>query len=114
MVVNKADSDDDRRQIAVPLMPLSPDKIRKSREALDLTQAEAAKRAHMPQSVWGRIESGDRSDPALSTAERVALALKVPLTDLLLPYRREKKERTTSSPSPEGAVAALGRRVRRR
>lgn len=64
-------------------MPLSPEKIRDRREALKLTQAAAAERAGMPQPHWSRIESGERPDPTLSTAERIAAALKCPLPKLL-------------------------------
>lgn len=63
-------------------MPLDPQKIRHRREALKLTQAEAAERAGMPRPHWSRIESGERTDPNLSTAERVASALKIGLTKL--------------------------------
>jgi len=64
-------------------MPLDPSKIRKRREALKLTQAEAAKLAKMPAPHWSRIEGGNRSDPKLSTAEKVAQALQCGLEKLL-------------------------------
>lgn len=57
-------------------MPLSPGKIRQRRERLKLTQTEAAHRAGMPLPNWNRIEAGGHTDPRLSTAERVAAALR--------------------------------------
>jgi predicted transcriptional regulator len=64
-------------------MPLDPQKIRERRERLSLTQSDAAERAGMPQPHWARIESGERNDPALSTAERVAKALRCSIAKLL-------------------------------
>lgn len=64
-------------------MPLSPTKIFNRRKALKLTQTEAAARAGMHHPSWARIESGRRKDPALSTAEAVAKALRCPLAKLL-------------------------------
>lgn len=64
-------------------MPLDPDKIRARREALGLSPADAAARASMQRPNWLRIESGTRTDPNLSTAERIAKALKCALSDLL-------------------------------
>ncbi len=66
-------------------MPLSPDKIKDRREALQLTQAAAAERAGVPQPRWAEMESGRNSDPILSRAEAVALALRCPLAKLLAP-----------------------------
>ncbi len=64
-------------------MPLDPSKIRAERERQQLTQAEAAERAGMAQPNWARLESGERSDPQLSTAERIATALRCPLAKLV-------------------------------
>lgn len=64
-------------------MPLDPSKIKARREALGLSQAQAAERAGMRQPNWARVESGGRTDPELSTALRVAAALRWPLTRLL-------------------------------
>lgn len=64
-------------------MPLDSTKIRKRRERLKLTQGEAADRAKMPQPHWARLESGEREDPALTTAERVAAALRTHLSKIL-------------------------------
>lgn len=65
------------------LMPLDAAKIKARRERLKLTQEQAAERAGMPRPHWSRIESGSRDDPNLSTAERVAKALKCPLVRIL-------------------------------
>lgn len=64
-------------------MPLDPLKIKARRERLKLTQDQAAERAGMPRPHWTRIESGNRDDPTLSTAERVAKALKCSLVRIL-------------------------------
>jgi predicted transcriptional regulator len=63
-------------------MPLDPEKIRARRVALNLSQTQASQ-GLMPRSNWARVESGDRIDPALSTAEKIASALKCPLAKLL-------------------------------
>lgn len=63
-------------------MPLDPTKIKSRRESLELTQAEAAEAAGMPRPHWTRIESGERSDPQLSTAEKVAKALRCNLSKI--------------------------------
>lgn len=64
-------------------MPLDPVKIRERREKLKLTQSDCADRAKMPRPHWARIESGERSDPQLSTAERIASALECSLKTIL-------------------------------
>ena len=64
-------------------MPLDPAKIKARRERLKLTQAAAAELGGMAQSHWARIETGERTDPNLSTAEHVAKALRCPLAKLL-------------------------------
>lgn len=66
-------------------MPLDPAKIRARRLELGLTQAGAAARADMLRSHWAKIESGTRDDPSLSTAERIAEALKVRLDAIRRP-----------------------------
>lgn len=63
-------------------MPL-PNKIRKRREALKLTQAEAAERAGIPQPRWAEIESGTNDNPKLTKLKAIAAALKCPLAKLL-------------------------------
>jgi len=64
-------------------MPLDPLKIRQRRHDLQLTQAQAAKRAGMPRPHWTRLEIGRRNNPRFSTAERVAKALECEVEELL-------------------------------
>jgi transcriptional regulator with XRE-family HTH domain len=64
-------------------MPLDPTKIRERREALKLSQREAANRAGMPRPNWARIESGKRLDPKISTVVKIASALNCPLASII-------------------------------
>lgn len=64
-------------------MPLNHAKIRRRREALKLTQEQAAAAAGITRPSWSRIEAGNRPDPSLSTAEKIAAALKVKIDQLL-------------------------------
>jgi DNA-binding XRE family transcriptional regulator len=64
-------------------MPLNPQKIKALRDALGLTQAQAARLAGMHQQAWARLEAGGRPDPKLSTAERVARVLGVGLAEIM-------------------------------
>jgi transcriptional regulator with XRE-family HTH domain len=58
-------------------------KIRQLRDALGLTQDQAARRAGMnSRQAWNNIESG-RQSPTLSTLARIAKALKVRPRNLL-------------------------------
>jgi transcriptional regulator with XRE-family HTH domain len=58
-------------------------KIRQLRDALGLTQDQAARRAGMnSRQAWNNIESG-RQSPTLSTLARIAKALKVRPRELL-------------------------------
>ncbi|MEM8873823.1 MAG: helix-turn-helix transcriptional regulator [Planctomycetota bacterium] len=70
----------------MPAVPVDRDKIRQLREDLGLTQAEAAKRAgfHGHQQ-WYAVESGKRSDPSVSTIQRIAAALGVTIDELVTP-----------------------------
>ena len=64
-------------------MPLNPSKVRARREKLKLTQQQAAKAAGLLRPNWARIESGNHTDPNLSTAQRIAEALKCSLAALV-------------------------------
>ena len=64
-------------------MPLDPSKIKSRREALKLSQAEAADRAGITQPQWARLESGRNADARISTIEAVARALRCALARLL-------------------------------
>lgn len=57
-------------------------RIRQARNAVDMTQAELAKRVNTNRETMCRIESG-RSHPRLSVFFHIAEALDVPLTQLL-------------------------------
>ncbi len=70
-------------------MPLDPDKLKAARG--ERTTRDVAAAANMPQPAYVRIETGRRINPNLETAERIAVALGVPLTDLL---QRATKKRT--------------------
>jgi transcriptional regulator with XRE-family HTH domain len=66
-------------------MPLSPEKIRARREKLALTLQEASARAGITFQSWHRVESGQRDDPQLSTAEKIASALNCALSAISRP-----------------------------
>lgn len=60
------------------------EKIRRLREAKDLTQDEAAKGARMKdRSHWNHIETGRRKNITLDLLDRVARVLGVKAKDLL-------------------------------
>ena len=59
-------------------------KLRGIREKKKLTQTQVAERAGISQQAYARIETGERTDPIFSTAERIADALGVKLDDLRL------------------------------
>lgn len=56
-------------------MPLDPTKIQSIMQAKGITRADLARRAGIKPPNVTRILSGERNDPALSTAERIAKAL---------------------------------------
>jgi DNA-binding XRE family transcriptional regulator len=56
-------------------------KIRGAREALGLTQAELAARAHVAQAYLSYLEQ-DQREPSLSVAARIARELEIPLDEL--------------------------------
>ena len=63
-------------------MPMDPAALKARREHLGLTQQQVADLAGMSQQAYARVETGDRCDPRLSTAERIADALKTSLDKL--------------------------------
>jgi transcriptional regulator with XRE-family HTH domain len=75
----------------MPAMPMDQTKLKSRREALGLTQAQVAARAEMTQQNYARIETGDRNDPVLSTAERIADALETTLDALRAKPKRRGK-----------------------
>ncbi len=64
-------------------IPIDTDKIRRLRESLGLTQAEAARRAGIPFQNWNDVEHGRRPNLTVATLERIAAALGVKARDLL-------------------------------
>jgi transcriptional regulator with XRE-family HTH domain len=63
-------------------MPLSPEKIQSVMQARKMTQAQLSRLTGIAPPNLVRILSGDRTDPVLSTAERIAAALRTPLHKL--------------------------------
>ena len=57
-------------------------RLRKLRQARDLSQAALAERAELSREYVNKIEAG-RYDPPLSTLNRLAKALRVKVTDLV-------------------------------
>lgn len=64
-------------------MPLDPEKIRSLLAAKKLTQTDLANQTGIARPNIGRILSGDRTDPNLSTAERIAEALGCSLKSII-------------------------------
>lgn len=58
--------------------------LREMRDKRNLTQAELARRACVPQAVISNIETGDISDPRISTMIKLSEALRCDVYDLLL------------------------------
>jgi transcriptional regulator with XRE-family HTH domain len=67
-------------------------RIAAHRSQLELTQTIVAKRAGLAASYLSRIENG-RIFPTVPTAQKIATALRVPLSELLKPPPPEKKNR---------------------
>lgn len=64
-------------------MPLDPKKIRAVMDAKGITQTELSCRTGIATPNISRILSGERTNPSLSTAERIAAALKTTIVDLI-------------------------------
>jgi transcriptional regulator with XRE-family HTH domain len=71
---------------------MDPTKLLNARESLNLTQAQVAERAGMSQQAYANIEIGKRSDPKLSTAERIADALGTTVDALRVDRGKRKKK----------------------
>lgn len=61
------------------------------REALGMTQAQLAKRCHIPQSMIARIERDLSFDPRLSTVRKLAKGLSCSLTARFVPVEEIEK-----------------------
>ena len=57
--------------------------VKRLREARQLTQAELAKKARISQAYLSRLEAGEKTNPGIQIAQRLAKALGVPVTALL-------------------------------
>lgn len=64
-------------------MPLDPKKIESVMQAKGVSRADLSRLTGIAPPHITRLLSGERPDPALSTAERIAAALKTPLPKLL-------------------------------
>lgn len=64
-------------------MPLDPNKIKAVMSTKGLSNADLSKRTGIAPPNITRILSGDRNDPTLSTAERIASALGCALKTIL-------------------------------
>ena len=60
--------------------------IRHLREARGLTQQQMARLAEIPRSTWANLESGE-GNPTLSVLQAVAMALQVPIDELIVSDR---------------------------
>ncbi|MDA8186647.1 MAG: helix-turn-helix transcriptional regulator [Dehalococcoidales bacterium] len=72
---------------------IDPLKLRRFREARQLTQGQLAHKAGITQSHISQMESGKRPNATLATVGKLAAALGVSIDDLLIhprPYREEE------------------------
>lgn len=75
------------------MLRLNVAKMKKLREALELTQVSAAKRAGMVLSRWNDIESGGRSNVTIETLGVIAVALECDPSELLMSDAKGRKPR---------------------
>jgi transcriptional regulator with XRE-family HTH domain len=57
--------------------------VRRLRAARHMTQQELAKKARISQAYLSRLEAGEKKNPGIHIAQRLAKALGVPVTALL-------------------------------
>ncbi len=57
--------------------------LRTLRERKGLTQIELAKKAKVTQSYLAKMETGEKTNPSVAVAKRLAKALRVSISDLL-------------------------------
>jgi transcriptional regulator with XRE-family HTH domain len=77
-------------------MPWNPQALKRIRERRGWSQAELAERAGSHQVSIARLEVGVR-EPRIDLLEKLAKALKVPVTDLLRPQARGGSADTKSA-----------------
>ena len=73
------------------VMPFNAVALKKHRERRGWTQQELADRAGLHRVSVARLESGARTAIAVGVLEKLAAALRVPLSALLKPTRRENR-----------------------
>lgn len=66
-------------------LPLG-ERIQRRREEMGMTRAELAQRSHVDKGHVTRIESGERRNPRPEILKRIATALEMPMSDLLIDY----------------------------
>lgn len=66
-----------------------PSKMKAARQAVGLTQADAAKRCGMTQGRWSEIELGKRSEITVDTLSNIADGLGCLVQDLMTAPRRK-------------------------
>lgn len=71
--------DEERQKLAIGML------IRETRESLELTQVELARRVGTTQSVISRIEDANYGGLKIETLQRIAMALGLPLAITLGP-----------------------------
>jgi XRE family transcriptional regulator, regulator of sulfur utilization len=64
--------------------------LKQLRQARGLTQAQMAKLSRLPRATWANLESG-AANPTLAVLHRVALALQVPIEEIIAAPRAEVK-----------------------
>ena len=64
-------------------MPFDHEALAARREKLGLTQQQAADAAGIHRVQYNRIEGGRIDDPGVNTVEKLAAALKVPISKLM-------------------------------
>jgi transcriptional regulator with XRE-family HTH domain len=90
-------------------MPVNFDKIRELRNALSLTQQDAADRAGFGEPNgkmrWNNIERGRYADLRLHTLEAVASALGVQVAELLVPIELNRPGPASHPPTRDRTVS---------
>jgi transcriptional regulator with XRE-family HTH domain len=84
--------------------------IRLRREQRGMSAAELARRAGLAKATLSGLESG-RSNPTIDTLDAVAVALGIPLADLLVPTAPAKPQVVRATATAPGPQQELLRRV---
>lgn len=62
--------------------------IKSHRQELHLSMTESSRKIKLTKSIWSNLEAGDR-DPQLSTIWRMAEALNIPLSQIIIELEQE-------------------------